>query len=100
MEREVIGRKVLEHLSIQGEIEGTKQAKVDLKAEIGSNEVEIKRLESLKVLTGEMKTRQGEVSKKQVGLEAELKGLDEELKSAGVTVPGLVTEEGPSNIKF
>ena len=33
MEREIIGRKVLEHLSIQGEIEGVKKAGVELSAE-------------------------------------------------------------------
>ena len=100
MEREIIGRKVLEHLSIQGEIEGAKKATVELNAEIDSNEVEFKRLEVLKVETVKLKAKRTDASKKQVGLEGELKVIDDELKASGVTVPGLVTEEAPSNIKF
>ncbi len=100
MDRKTIGEKVLEHLAIQGQIEGVKREGYELSDTISSNEAEIKRLKALEVATTELKTRKTSTAKKLEGLEKELKGLTEELKANSVSVPIVSEEAPPTHIKF
>ena len=100
MDRKTIGEKVIEHLAIQGQIEGVKGEVLGLSDTISSNENEIKRLKALEVTTAELKVQKVATSRKLEGLEKELKELTDELKANSVSVP-MVSEEVPAtHIKF
>lgn len=100
MDRETIGQKMLQHLSIQGEIEGVKKEKAEVSGTIDANESEIKRLNNLEKETVILRTKEIELSKKEAELEKELAKVTNELEAVNAVVPNLIQEEAPQHINF
>lgn len=101
MDRETMGKKYLEHLGLQGEIEAEKKNQAELLDQIKSNEHEISRLESLKKETESLNEKAKASADNLADLEKELDALNTEIEKAGGKVP-FINEQPtpPTHVKF